>query len=152
MGAWRIGIMAISLGGYYAPRAAAFEKRFKCAVAWGAIFDYGKTVSDRIGGRGEPSVPGYAEHTNWGFGCDTIEESLKVVRQMTLEGVASLITCPLLVVHGENDRQVPLWHAQRTYDEAVNSVGRERKIFRLADRGAEHSGPDTKPVGVEPVG
>ncbi len=145
----RIGIMAISLGGYYAPRAAAFEKRFKCAVAWGAIFDYGKTVSDRIGGRGEPSVPGYAEHINWVFGCDTIEESLKVVRQMTLEGVASLITCPLLVVHGENDRQIPLWHAQRTYDEAVNSVGRELKIFRLADGGAEHCGADNTPLVVD---
>ena len=32
----RIGMMALSLGGYYAPRAAAFEKRFKCCVAWGA--------------------------------------------------------------------------------------------------------------------
>jgi len=30
----RIGMMAVSLGGYYAPRAAAFEKRFKCAIAW----------------------------------------------------------------------------------------------------------------------
>ena len=149
MDASRIGIMAISLGGYYAPRAAAFEKRFKCAVAWGAIFDYGKTVSDRIGGRGEPSVPGYAEHINWVFGCDTIEASLKVVGQMTLEGVASRITCPLLVVHGENDRQVPLWHAQRTYDEAVNSIGRELKIFRLADGGAEHCGADNTPLVVD---
>ena len=26
----RIGVMAISLGGYYAPRAAAFDKRFAC--------------------------------------------------------------------------------------------------------------------------
>ncbi|MCZ7665247.1 MAG: esterase FrsA [Thermoleophilia bacterium] len=31
----RIGIVALSLGGYYAPRAAAFEKRLKCCVAWG---------------------------------------------------------------------------------------------------------------------
>ena len=111
----RIGIMALSLGGYYAPRAAAFEKRFKCAVAWGAIYDYGHCVADRIGGRGEPSVPGYAEHVNWVFGKETIEETLKVVKQMTLEGVADKITCPLLIVHGENDRQVPLWHAERTY-------------------------------------
>ncbi|MFT4234272.1 MAG: alpha/beta hydrolase, partial [Microbacterium sp.] len=32
----RIGIVGWSLGGYYAPRAAAFEKRLKAAVAWGA--------------------------------------------------------------------------------------------------------------------
>jgi dienelactone hydrolase len=145
----RIGMMAISLGGYYAPRAAAFEKRFKCAVAWGAIFDYGKTVADRIGGRGEPSVPGYAEHANWVFGRDTIEETLKVVQQMTLEGVADKITCPLLIVHGENDRQVPLWHAQRTYDAAINSPDRELKIFRLADGAAEHCGADNTPLIVD---
>lgn len=145
----RIGIMALSLGGYYAPRAAAFEKRFKCAVAWGAIFDYGKTVADRIGGQGEPSVPGYAEHVNWVFGCKTIEDTLKIVRQMTLEGVADRITCPLLIVHGENDRQVPLWHAQRTYDAAINSPDRQLKIFRLADGAAEHCGADNGTLVVD---
>ncbi len=32
----RIGVVAMSLGGYYAPRAAAFEKRLSACVAWGA--------------------------------------------------------------------------------------------------------------------
>lgn len=145
----RIGIMALSLGGYYAPRAAAFEKRFACAVAWGAIYDYHACVSDRIGGRGEPSVPGYAEHVNWVFGCDKIEDTLKVIKQMTLQGVADKITCPLLIVHGENDRQVPLWHAERTYAEAVNSPGRELKICRVADGGAEHCGADNGSLVVD---
>src|SRR5262249_30901523 len=36
----RIGVMAISLGGYYAPRAAAFEPRYACCIAWGAQWDY----------------------------------------------------------------------------------------------------------------
>jgi dienelactone hydrolase len=145
----RIGMMALSLGGYYAPRAAAFEKRFKCCVAWGAIFDYGHTVTERIGGKGEPSVPGYAEHVNWVFGKETIEETLKVVRQMTLEGVAEKITCPLLVVHGENDRQVPLWHAERTIESAVNSPGRELKIFRRSEGATEHCGADNGPLIVD---
>ena len=145
----RIGIMALSLGGYYAPRAAAFEKRFACAVAWGAIYDYHACVSDRIGGRGEPSVPGYAEHVNWVFGCDKIEDTLKIVKQMTLKGVADKITCPLLIVHGENDRQVPLWHAERTYAEAVNSPGRELKVCSLFDGGAEHCGADNGSLVVD---
>jgi len=145
----RIGIMALSLGGYYAPRAAAFEKRFACAVAWGAIFDYHACVTDRLGGRGEPSVPGYAEHVNWVFGCDKIEDTLKIIKEMTLEGVSDKITCPLLIVHGENDRQVPLWHAERTYEAAVNSPGRELKICRLADGGAEHCGADNGPLVVD---
>jgi dienelactone hydrolase len=145
----RIGIMALSLGGYYAPRAAAFEKRFKCAVAWGAIWDYGATVKARIGGQGEPSVPGYAEHVNWVFGKKTIEETLEVVKHMTLEGVADRITCPLLVVHGENDRQIPLAHAVKTYEAAVNSPGRTLKICSLADGASEHCGADNGPLVVD---
>ena len=41
----RIGVMAISLGGYYAPRAAAFEQRFACCIAWGAQWDYQKDMA-----------------------------------------------------------------------------------------------------------
>ncbi len=43
----RIGIMALSLGGYHAPRIAAFEARVKCAVAWGANYDWGETQRRR---------------------------------------------------------------------------------------------------------
>ena len=138
----RIGIVALSLGGYYAPRAAAFEKRFKCCVAWGAIFDFGAAFEARVGGTNEPSVPGFVDHAQWVFGTKSLDETRAVTRQMTLENVADKITCPLLIVHGENDRQIPLWHAEKTYAHAVNSKDRELKIFHLADGGAEHCGAD----------
>lgn len=32
----RIGVLGISLGGYFAPPAAAFERRFACCLAWDA--------------------------------------------------------------------------------------------------------------------
>ena len=41
----RIGLWGVSLGGYYAPRAVAFEKRIKACIAlsgpydWAAIWD-----------------------------------------------------------------------------------------------------------------
>ena len=44
----RIGVMAISLGGYYAPRAAAYEPRFAACIAWGAQWDYQKIWKDRF--------------------------------------------------------------------------------------------------------
>src|SRR5690606_11764195 len=138
----RIGMVALSLGGYYAPRAAAYEKRFKCCVAWGAIYDFGTAFAARISGANEPSVPGFADHAQWVFGKDTLEEAMAVTRQMTLEKAAREITCPLLIVHGENDRQIPLWHAEKTYEAAVNSPDRELKIFRLADGSGEHCGAD----------
>ncbi|WP_320407827.1 alpha/beta hydrolase family protein, partial [Klebsiella grimontii] len=33
--AGRIGMEGVSLGGYYCPRAVAFEPRFACGVVWG---------------------------------------------------------------------------------------------------------------------
>ncbi len=38
----QLGIVGWSLGGSYAPRAAAFEKRLKLAVAWGAHHNWGE--------------------------------------------------------------------------------------------------------------
>ena len=37
----RIGMWGVSLGGYYAPRAAAFEKRIKACIALGGPFNWG---------------------------------------------------------------------------------------------------------------
>ena len=145
----RIGIMALSLGGYYAPRAAAYEKRFKCCIAWGALFDYAAITADRLGGRGEPSVPGYAEHAQWVFGTKSVDETRELAKSITLEKAVKEITCPLLVVHGENDRQVPLWHAERTVNEAVNCKDKELKVFSLTDGSAEHCGADNNSLTVD---
>jgi len=145
----RIGIMALSLGGYYAPRAAAFEKRLKCCVAWGALWDWGEICEQHF-------MKGHIEHRSvplfqltWVFGKDTVEEALEIAKRMTLEGVADKITCPLLVVHGENDRQIPLWHAEKTIENAVNSPKRELKVFTLAEGGAEHCQADNASMFVD---
>jgi len=94
-------------------------------------------------------VPGLADHTMWVYGKDTIEEALAVAKQMTLEGVADKITCPLLVIHGENDRQVALWRAEKTIEAAVNSPNRKLKVFTLAEGGAEHCQADNSAMAVD---
>ena len=48
----------------------------------------------------------------------------------------------MLVVHGENDRQIPLRHAEKTIEAAVNSPRRELKVFTVAEGGAEHCQAD----------
>ena len=45
----RIGMAGISLGGYYAPRAAAFEKRIKACLALGGPYDWGESLGRRAG-------------------------------------------------------------------------------------------------------
>src|SRR5262249_46451158 len=111
----RVGIAGMSLGGYYAPRAAAFEKRIACCVAWGARFDnansHGKILRNPQAAR---SVTGWVEHALRVYGTKSQIEAEALIGRMTLANVADKITCPLLVVHGESDRQVPGDEAIRT--------------------------------------
>ena len=44
----RIGIMALSLGGYYAPRAASMDQRFACCISWGPEWDYHTKWQQRL--------------------------------------------------------------------------------------------------------
>jgi dienelactone hydrolase len=139
----RIGMMALSLGGYHAPRAAAFDQRFKCAVAWGANYDWGETQRRRYEAKEQRlPVPHYWEHVAWVFGKSSVEEVIEVSGKLSLKGILDRIKRPILVVHGENDRQIPLAQAERLVAECVASPRAELYVHRLADGAAEHCGID----------
>ncbi|OGO14755.1 MAG: hypothetical protein A2Z02_06975, partial [Chloroflexi bacterium RBG_16_48_7] len=144
----RIGIVALSLGGYYAPRAAAFEKRLKCCIAWGACWDFGKFATMVATGQMGSKTVG-AFQLMFIFGKDTFEEALEIAKKMTLEGVANKITCPLLVLHAEKDRLSSLEEAEQTIAAAVNSPKRMLKVFTPDEGGVEHCQADNNPMAVE---
>jgi dienelactone hydrolase len=135
----RIGMVALSMGGHHAPRATAFEKRFKCCVAWGANYDWASRFRLRVAGRGtERSVPHFFEHVQWVLGTNTIEESVQVADRITLRGILDRVRVPILITHGELDRQVPVESAHLTYKDCVNSPRRELKIFAEEEGGEQH--------------
>jgi dipeptidyl aminopeptidase/acylaminoacyl peptidase len=141
----QIGIIGWSLGGYYAPRAAAFEKRLKLAVAWGANHNWAAVQEARRNREGSNPVPHYWEHVFWVWGVDTMDDFIEATKNMHLNGVAEKITVPLLVMHGANDRQIPVKYAHETYDQAVNSPKRQLRIFDEPEGGTEHMGIDHMP-------
>lgn len=148
----RIGIMALSLGGFHAPRAAAFERRFRCCVAWGANYDWGATQRYRYeSGDQRLPVPHYWDHVMWVFGESNIEGMLATADRMTLAGVLHRIRCPILVTHGENDRQISLAQAERLVAECVNSSKAELFVHKLEDGGAEHCSVDNIHIGVDTI-
>ena len=69
----------------------------------------------------------------------------------TLEGVAQNIECAFLVLHGENDRIVPL-DAARTLYERVGSKRKQLKIFTAEEGGAEHRQVDHRQLGIDYIG
>lgn len=136
----RIGVMGISLGGYYAPRAATFEPRIAACASWGGIWDWGATWEKRWATRSKTvSVPWF--QLPWVMGTDTMEEGLERVRQWTLVDVLPKLQQPYLLVHGENDRQVPVEDARAAF-EAAGSEDKELRVFTVAEGGAEHCQTD----------
>ena len=112
--ATRIGIAGISLGGYYAPRAAAFDKRIKACLALGGPYDWGEAFE---------SVP---ELTKEAFRVRsksaTLDEARKKAATLTLKGVAQNITCPIYIMNGKLDRIVPPKDCERLAKEVKGPV------------------------------
>lgn len=139
-----VGIIGWSLGGYYAPRAAAFEKRFKLCVSWGGNHFWGALQEARLRNEGENPVPHYWDHVMWVFGQPDLSSFMAWARNMDLDGVVEKISVPYLVTHGANDRQIPLEAARRSFDQAVNSPKRELRIFDEDLGGVEHVSADNQ--------
>jgi dienelactone hydrolase len=138
----RLGMMGWSLGGYYAPRATAFEKRFRLCVAWGANHNWGELQRRRLAKEGDRPVPHYWDHVKWVFGKDSLESFMAYAPKMSLVGSVEKIGVPFLITHGANDRQIPVTDAHQSYNEAVNSPLRELKIFTDREGGTEHVSAD----------
>jgi len=138
----RIGCEGVSLGGYYCPRAVAFESRFACGVVWGANHDWRDVQKRRLEREGNLPVPHYWAHVCWVWGAKDIDDFMRIAEQVHLDGVVERIKVPFLVTHGEKDSQIPLKWAHRTYEQLVNSPKRELKVFTDREGGVQHSSFD----------
>jgi dipeptidyl aminopeptidase/acylaminoacyl peptidase len=144
----RIGVMAISLGGYYAPRAAAMEPRYACCIAWGAQWDYQKIWQDRfdrLARADTPSLSVAAQHISWVLNATSQEDALKRLAPFKLDGVVQKMQCPFLMLHGEGDEQIPLPEAQKCFD-AVGSKNKVMKLFTREEGGYHHCQIDNQSI------
>ena len=138
----RIAAVGISMGGYRAPRFAAFEPRLAALVAWGAVWDWASVWATRMANE-HGAVPVPHTHTMFVMGAKTLEEVSEKVANWQLAPVAHQIRCPLLVTHGEKDAQVPVEQAYALYDGA-GSPQKELKIFTEEEGGAAHCQNDNR--------
>ncbi len=106
----RVGMMGVSLGGYYAPRAAAFEARVKAVIANAGGYN--------IEGHFE-RLPQLTRDAFIHRSASANEvEAREKLRAFDLHGIMSKITVPLLIVMGRLDRLIPAEDAERMVAEA----------------------------------
>jgi dienelactone hydrolase len=110
----RVGAAGVSLGGYYAPRAAAFEKRLRAVAGVSGPYDFAADWD------GLPSLT--RETIEHHTGASSPEEARERAAALSLEGVAERIDQPCLVITGRHDRLIPFEDTKRIADEAPNAT------------------------------
>jgi dipeptidyl aminopeptidase/acylaminoacyl peptidase len=100
----RLGVFGVSLGGYYAVRAAAFEPRIRAAIDHAGTFSLASNWPNRS------AISRAAFQKRSGAASD--DEARERARSIDLTGVADRVECPLLVVHGRQDPIAPLSDAE----------------------------------------
>jgi 2,6-dihydroxypseudooxynicotine hydrolase len=106
----RIGLFGVSLGGYYAARAAAYEKRLRAVVALAGPYRLDLDWDER-----PPQTRATFQVRS---GARSAAEARAKAAELTLEAAAPRIASPLLVVGGARDTIAPAHHQERLAAEA----------------------------------
>jgi dienelactone hydrolase len=119
----RVAVAGVSLGGYYAARAAAFEPRLTSAVAMGGPYTFAANF-------GELPLLSQQAFQVRSHSVDA-QQARERAAALDLTGVAQRIFQPFLVVFGKEDRLIPYQDAERLFAE----IAATDKHLEMYERG-----------------
>ena len=105
----RVGACGVSMGGYYAPRAAAFEPRIRAVAGISGPYDMSANWENL------PSLT--RETLRHHTGASSDDEARERAGELNLAGVAERISVPALIMTGRLDRLIPWEDTKRIADE-----------------------------------
>lgn len=152
----RLALMGMSLGGYFAARAAAFEHRFKAVILFDGVYDWNEGFramlpKDAVAAwdAGDPirceeiTSAAMRADTNlrwavtqgiWSYGVSSLGEFMALNTKYTMEGLADRIQCPCLVLDAEADMFFA-GQPQKIFD----AIQAPKKLFKFTkEDGAEN--------------
>jgi alpha-beta hydrolase superfamily lysophospholipase len=155
----KIVLIGESMGGYLAPRAAAFDPRISGVVAYDVFFDAGAVASRHVPpfvfwlrdhhydatlkflaahGPSDPGSTWSVQNGMWTFGVNDPFGVIDAFKAYTLAPVASRIASDVLIFAGADDHFVPddqagLFAESLTHAHSVTTV-----VFDRASGGGEH--------------
>lgn len=156
----KIVLVGMSLGGYLAPRAAAFDHRFDGVVAYDVLFDFGEVARHNtpalvfwLRERGWDSAidalirakselsPGFAwgvANGKWVMGTRTAMETYDAMQKFTLAPVADRISADVLILAGADDHFIPLKQVEDFRSALRNARSVTTHVYERESGGAEH--------------
>jgi alpha-beta hydrolase superfamily lysophospholipase len=154
----KIVLFGESLGGYLAPRAAAFDPRIDGVVSYDVFFDGGQVSSRGIpnfavwlkehgyygvlnllsGIRSNPGSVWARENGMWVFGAKDQFALLDDFKAYTLAPVASRIDGDVLILAGEDDHFIPRDQVEAYRRSLIHARSVTTLVFDRASGGGEH--------------
>jgi dienelactone hydrolase len=148
----KVVVMGYSFGGYYAARIAAFEKRYRAGVAFSALHWDLAGFQREVKRKQEIDPKATAQstfHFRWVMGClEDADAAIRKAEKFSLVDVAPQVATPFLVVHGADDKVVPVASANKLFD-ALGTKDKHLKIFTAGDGGSAHALADNRPLAVD---
>ena len=140
----KIVLIGMSMGGYFAPRAAAFEERIDGVVAYDTCYDFGEVAGRFLTAAKNPEAMkninvswGY-HNALWTMGTEDPDDTAKACAAYTLAPVASRIRQDVLILAGTEDHFIP-FHQTADFEKAlVNARSVTTRIFDGPSGGAGH--------------
>lgn len=157
-------LLGLSLGGYLAPRAAAFEPRAKRVIAWGANFRMTDGFKARMGNEAFDGLMKLMDEeqdgivnqmigglmaadatSRWSIthgihtcGGETPYDFVKWAREIHLQDVSEQITQDSLILHGSRDHLVPIGQVWIQAAALTNAQSITTRIFTEYENASEH--------------
>jgi pimeloyl-ACP methyl ester carboxylesterase len=140
----KIVLVGMSMGGYFAPRAAAFEERIDGVVAYDAAFDLQESASRVVTAAKNPlalknpDVSWGYDNALWTMGTRGFDDTLKAFEPYTLAPVADRIRQDVLILAGTEDHFIPFHQVADFEKSLVNARSVTMRIFDRPSGGAAH--------------
>ena len=140
----KIALIGMSMGGYFAPRAAAFEDRIDGVVTYDTCYDFGEVANRVIAAAKNPEalknigVSWAYNNARWTMGAKDAGDTLKACAAYTLAPVADRIRQDVLILAGTEDHFIP-FHQTADFEKAlVNARSVTTRSFDRQSGGSGH--------------